>query len=107
INAVENDPLGQAAAAFEGLPIGRNLPVSTYFRSANTDQYGGKGSISMEGSTGSENTGKASGAAGMVVSAGLDAGVTLLADEAREILEQTAEDVTQANTIGTGIPDPA
>src|SRR5436190_1599491 len=90
-----------------GNGLGSNAPVGTYFRGANTTQFGGKSSISMEGPTGSVNTGKASGAAGMVVSAGLDAGFTLSADEVREILEQTAEDVTQGNTGGTGTPDPA
>ena len=37
------------------------LPVGTFFRGANTTQYGGKSSISMEGATGSENTSKAAG----------------------------------------------
>ncbi len=52
---------------------GTSIPALTYFRGANTTQYGGKSSISMEGSTGSENTGKAAGAAGLVVSAARDA----------------------------------
>ncbi|HEX3432870.1 MAG TPA: S8 family serine peptidase, partial [Solirubrobacteraceae bacterium] len=51
--------------------LGSNVPVGTFFRGANTTQYGGKSSISMEGPTGSVNTSKASGAAGLVVSAGL------------------------------------
>src|SRR6266516_1105248 len=75
----------------------------------NTTQYGGKSSISMEGTTGSENTGKAAGAAGLVVSAARDANpqVNLRPDETREILEQTAERVTTGNTTGLGTPDPA
>jgi hypothetical protein len=87
---------------------GSNVPPATYFRSANTDQYGGKSSISMEGTTGSENTGKASGAAALVVSAAKDANpsVTLRPDETREILEQTAERATQANGAGLGGQDP-
>ncbi len=110
---------GQQAAAFrEGLCTaqeavtggcpGTETPVKTYFRSANTDQYGGKSSISMEGSTGSENTGKASGAAALVISAAKDANpsVDLRPDETREILEQTAERVTTGNTAGLGSPDP-
>ena len=44
-------------------------PLSTYFRSANTAQFGGKSSISMQGPTGSTNTGKAAGAAALVISA--------------------------------------
>ena len=86
---------------------GTTLPVGTYFRGANTTQYGGKSSISMEGSTGSENTGKASGAAALVIAAAKDAGATLTPDETRELLEQTAERVLTGNTTGVGVPDPA
>jgi hypothetical protein len=93
---------------------GTELPVATYFRGANTTQYGGKSSIAMEGATGSENTGKAAGAAGLVVSAALDRStpVVLRPDETREILEQTAERVTggvsgvDGNVAGAGTPDP-
>jgi hypothetical protein len=86
---------------------GSNAPVSTYFRGANTTQFGGHSSVSMEGPTGSTNTGKAAGAAGLVISAGRDVGIELTPDESRIILEQTAEDVTPANTAGLGNPDPA
>jgi hypothetical protein len=99
---------------------GTHLPLSTYFRGANTTQYGGKSSISMEGSTGSENTGKAAGAAALVVAAALDhrdqsnqpAPIVLRPDETRAILEQTAERVTggatgvDGNVAGAGNPDP-
>jgi hypothetical protein len=67
--------------------------VSTYFRSANTAQFGGKSSISMHGPTGSTNTGKAGGAAALVISAARETDIELSADETRELLEQTAEDV--------------
>jgi Subtilase family len=107
----------QIAQALQGLcgPIplplgcpGTSAPVGTYFRGANTTQYGGKSSISMEGTTGSENTGKAAGAAALVVSAARDASppVQLHPDETREILEQTAERVTSGNTAGLGVADP-
>jgi hypothetical protein len=86
--------------------LGSNLPVSTFFRGANTTQYGGKSSIAMEGPTGSVNTSKASGAAALVVSAGLDHGIALRADETRELLEQTAERVIDGNTEGAGVADP-
>ena len=90
-----------------GITLGSSVPTGTYFRGANTTQFGGHSSISMEGSTGSENTGKAAGAAALVISAALENGVTLKPDETREILEQTAEDVLPGNTAGAGTPDPA
>ena len=100
---------GEKLCGFSGQPVcfGSNAPVQTFFRGANTTQYGGKSSISMEGATGSVNTSKAAGAAGLVVSAGLDHGIALRPDETRELLEQTAERVLTGNTEGTGVPDPA
>ncbi len=88
--------------------LGTQLNPTTYFRGANTTQYGGKSSISMEGATGSENTGKAAGAAALVISAARDASptVTLRPDETREILEQTAERVRTGSTGAVGVPDP-
>ncbi|CAA9502237.1 MAG: hypothetical protein AVDCRST_MAG30-1982, partial [uncultured Solirubrobacteraceae bacterium] len=86
---------------------GTNAPVRTYFRGANTTQFGGKSSISMEGSTGSTNTGKAAGAAALVISAARQKGRELTPDEVRELLEGTAEDVLPGNTVGTGVPDPS
>ncbi|HVT34862.1 MAG TPA: S8 family serine peptidase, partial [Nevskiaceae bacterium] len=102
----ENAP-SQAAAVLAQIPVpvGTQIPVLTYFRGANTTQYGGHSSISMEGATGSENTGKAAGAAGMVISAARSAGTALRPDEARAILEQTAEDITEPNTAGLGLAD--
>ncbi len=97
----------QAAALLLNLPVGSQIPPLTYFRGANTTQFGGKSSISMEGATGSVNTGKASGAAALVISAARDAGVTLTPDQTRIILEQTAEDITAPNTAGLLLPDPA
>jgi hypothetical protein len=100
---------GQKLCGFSGQPVcfGSNAPVKTFFRGANTTQYGGKSSISMEGATGSVNTSKAAGAAGLLVSAGLDHGVALRPDETRELLEQTSERVLTGNTEGTGVADPA
>jgi hypothetical protein len=105
----QNVPLPQTPPP--GCP-GTALPVKTYFRGANTTQYGGKSSISMEGSTGSENTGKAAGAAALVISAARAAGTALTPDETRTILEQSAERVTGSatgvagNVAGAGQPDP-
>jgi hypothetical protein len=111
------DAGNQVAQALQGLcgPVsapagcpGTSLPATTYFRGANTTQYGGKSSISMEGTTGSENTGKAAGAAGIVISSALDRAqpLKLRPDEVREILEQTAERVTTGNAGTVGAPDP-
>src|SRR5438132_9495205 len=99
---------GQKLCGFIGQPAcpGSNAPVGTFFRGANTTQYGGKSSISMQGPTGSVNTSKASGAAALVVSAGLDQGITLRPDETRALLEQTAERALTGNTEGVGVPDP-
>ena len=107
---------GDAGQIFAGLchpPItpcqGSNAPVSTFFRGANTTQFGGHSSIAMHGPTGSTNTGKAAGAAALVIAAAKEHSppVDLSPDESRAILEQTAEDVTQPNTGGAGTPDPA
>ncbi|HEX3510839.1 MAG TPA: S8 family serine peptidase [Solirubrobacteraceae bacterium] len=99
---------GEKLCGASGQPacLGSNLPVSTFFRGANTTQYGGKSSIAMQGPTGSVNTSKASGAAALVVSAGLDHGIVLRPDETRELLEQTAERVLEGNTAGAGAADP-
>jgi len=98
--------INQIVTAFKAAGGGTNAPPGTYFRGANTTQYGGKSSISMEGATGSINTGRASGAAGLVISAAMDHGIALHPDETREILEQTAERVTSANVVGAGSADP-
>jgi hypothetical protein len=99
---------GEKLCGATGQPqcLGSNAPVSTFFRGANTTQYGGKSSIAMQGPTGSVNTSKASGAAGLVISAGLDHGITLRPDETRELLEQTAERALSGNTEGAGVDDP-
>ncbi|MEA2201647.1 MAG: cell wall-associated protease [Solirubrobacteraceae bacterium] len=100
---------GERLCGASGQPacLGSNAPVGTFFRGANTTQYGGKSSIAMEGPTGSVNTSKAAGAAALVVSAGLDHGVALRPDETRELLEQTAERALSGNTEGAGVADPA
>jgi len=112
----EDDPGIRDAiiGVLQALPfIGTMANQSTYFRSANTAQFGGKSSISMQGPTGSTNTGKAAGAAALVISAAReDADIDDLSpDELRALLEQTAEDVLPGDTgpppIGVGVPDPA
>lgn len=87
------------------LGYGSDIPPTTYFRGANTTQYGGHSSVSMEGTTGSQNTGKAAGAAALVISAALQHGIDLSPDETREILEQTAERAVSPNGGAIGSPD--
>ena len=107
----ENDPgfRGQLIRLLDTLGAGTSVPVKTFFRNANTTQFGGKSSISMHGPTGSTNTGKAAGAAALVISAALEHSppLQLSPDELRALLEQTAEDILPGDTVGTGIPDPA
>jgi len=88
-----------------GAGFGSSVPPTSYFRGANTTQYGGHSSLAMEGTTGSQNTGKASGAAALVISAAQEHGITLTPDETREILEQTAERATTPNGGTIGSPD--
>ncbi len=105
----ENDPgiRGGLARILGAAGAGSTAPLRTYFRGANTTQFGGHSSISMQGPTGSINTGKAAGAVALVISAAREKGIELSADETRELLEQTAEDILPGDTVGAGNPDPA
>jgi hypothetical protein len=98
--------------ALEGIgvePGDAGQPVTTsFFRNSNLTQYGGKADIVMMGSTGSENTGQASGAAALLMSYGrevLDS--PLSGNEVRQLLTMTAEDVLPENTGSIGLPDKA
>jgi Subtilase family/RTX calcium-binding nonapeptide repeat (4 copies) len=86
-------------------------PITTsFFRNSNLTQYGGKSDVVLMGSTGSENTGQAAGAAGLLASFGRqrfgDAD-PLSGNEIRQLLTMTAEDVLPANTGAIGVPDKA
>ena len=104
--------LGQAAAPTLCAPASArapSVPVGTYFRGANTTQYGGKSSISMEGATGSENTGKAAGAAALVISAARDAtpaGRACAPTRRARSSSRPPSGCTTGNTLGSGTPDP-
>ena len=50
-----------------GIPLGTNVPISTWFRNSGTTQYGGHAHIVMPAVTGSAATGQASGPAGLEV----------------------------------------
>jgi len=105
-----------------GSGCGQNLPTcinpgdfgqpttTSFFRNSNLTQYGGKSDIVLMGATGSENTGQASGAAGLLASFGRETfGATdmLSGNEIRQLLTMTAEDVQPENTGQIGLPDKA
>jgi hypothetical protein len=98
-----------------GVPIvPANAPVGTWFRNSGLTQYGGHAGIVMPATSGSEGTGQASGAAGLLMSYGkqrsaADAlfGPPLEPNEVKQILTMSAEDVVPENTVGVGVPDPA
>jgi hypothetical protein len=82
--------------------------TTSFFRNANLTQYGGKADIVLMGATGSENTGLASGAAGLLASYGRERlGSPLTGNEIRQLLTMTAEDVRPLNTGVIGQPDKA
>ncbi len=104
--------LGQSGAevgAFLGnLGIPTSAPIGTWFRNSGTTQYGGHAHIVMPAVTGSQATGQAAGAAGLVASYGRQkTGAALEPNEIKQLLTMTAEDVVPQNTAGTGVPDPA
>ena len=81
--------------------------TTSFFRNSNLTQYGGKADIVLMGSTGSENTGQASGAAGLLASFGreqLGDDDPLSGNEIRQLLTMTAEDVQPENTGTIGLP---
>jgi hemolysin type calcium-binding protein/thrombospondin type 3 repeat protein len=86
-------------------------PITTsFFRNSNLTQYGGKADIVLEATTGSQNTGQAAGAAGLLASFGREtfgAGNPLSGNEIRQLLTMSAEDVKPLNTGIIGQPDKA
>jgi hypothetical protein len=90
-----------------GVPLGTNVPIETWFRNSGTTQYGGHAHIVMPAVTGSAATGQASGAAGLVKSFARQEGMELAPNEVKQLLTGTAFDVTQPDTAGLGVPDPA
>ncbi|MGI9021125.1 MAG: S8 family serine peptidase, partial [Solirubrobacterales bacterium] len=84
--------------------------TTSFFRNSNLTQYGGKSDIVFEASTGSQNTGLASGAAALLASYGREVfgdADPLSGNEIRQLLTMTAEDVLPANTGSIGLPDKA
>jgi hypothetical protein len=84
--------------------------TTTFFRNSNLTQYGGKADVVLMGSTGSENTGQASGAAGLLASYGRERfgdSDPLSGNEIRQLMTMTAEDVLGENTGSIGLADKA
>jgi Thrombospondin type 3 repeat/FG-GAP-like repeat len=106
----DNQQLADALQQF-GVPAGSQAPVETWFRNSGLTQFGGHAAIVMMGVTGSESTGQAAGAAGLVKSRGFEAassiGGPLTSNEVKQLLTLTAEDVLPENAVGTGTPDHA
>ena len=90
-----------------GLPLATTMPIGTWFRNSGTTQYGGHGHVVMTAVTGSAATGQASGAAGLMASAGRELPSPLEPNEIKQLFTMTAEDVVPQNTTGLGVPDPA
>ena len=89
-------------------PDSPQVPTTSFFRNSNLTQYGGKADIVLMGSTGSENTGQAAGAAGLLASYGRqELRKPLTGNEIRQLLTMTAEDVLPQNTGQIGAPDRA
>jgi Subtilase family len=89
------------------LGIATDAPIGTWFRNSGTTQYGGHAHIAMPAVTGSQATGQAAGAAGLIVSYGRQRGYQLAPNEVKQLFTGTAEDVVAENTVGSGVPDPA
>jgi hypothetical protein len=90
-----------------GIAFPANAPIGTWFRNSGTTQYGGHAHIVMPGVTGSQATGQASGAAGLLESYARAKGTPLEPNEVKQLLTMTAFDVDAPDTAGIGTPDPA
>ncbi len=88
--------------------IDSQIPPSTYFRQSNLTQHGEHAAVCFMAETGSQATGQAGGAAGLLHSRALEVfGEPLTSDEVKQLLTMTADDVTAADTGLVGTPDPA
>ena len=88
--------------------IDSQIPPTTYFRQSNLTQHGEHAAVCFMAETGSQATGQAGGAAGLLHSRALEVfGEPLTSDEVKQILTMTADDVTAGDTGLVGTPDPA
>jgi hypothetical protein len=90
-----------------GVPLGTNAPIGTWFRNSGTTQYGGHAHIVMPGPTGSQATGQASGAIGLLKSYARQQGIELAPNELKQLITGTAFDIQNLDTTGLGVADPA
>ncbi len=107
VQGLAGGPPAEVGSFLGGIGLDANAPVGTWFRNSGTTQYGGHAHIAMPAVTGSQATGQASGAAGLLASYGLQKGITLAPNEIKQLLTLTAQDVVPENTVGLGVPDPA
>ncbi|MEA2457911.1 MAG: hypothetical protein QOC95_883, partial [Thermoleophilaceae bacterium] len=107
VQGLAGGPPAEVGSFLGGVGLDANAPVSTWFRNSGTTQYGGHAHIVMPAVTGSQATGQASGAAGLLASYALQKGITLAPNEIKQLLTLTAQDVVPENTVGLGVPDPA
>jgi hypothetical protein len=107
VQGLAGGPPAEVGSFLGGQGLDVNAPVGTWFRNSGTTQYGGHAHIVMPAVTGSQATGQASGAAGLVASYALQKGITLHPNEIKQLLTLTAQDVVPENTVGVGVPDPS
>jgi hypothetical protein len=107
VQGLAGGPPAEVGSFLGGQGLDVNAPLSTWFRNSGTTQYGGHAHIVMPAVTGSQATGQASGAAGLIASYALQKGITLRPNEIKQLLTLTAQDVVPENTVGLGVPDPS
>jgi len=98
--------LGLLSAPPLNLQLSAQPPTTSFFRNSNLTQYGGKADIVLMGATGSEDTGQAAGAAGLIASYGrlvFGQGDPLSGNEIRQLLTMTAEDVRPGNALNLNL----
>ncbi|MEA2439043.1 MAG: hypothetical protein QOH76_467 [Thermoleophilaceae bacterium] len=107
VQGLAGGPPAEVGSFLGGFGLDVNAPLATWFRNSGTTQYGGHAHIVMPAVTGSQATGQASGAAGLLASYALQQGKKLAPNEIKQLLTLTAQDVVPENTVGLGAPDPA
>ena len=107
VHGLGGSPPGEVGGFLSTAGIPSGAPVATWARNSGTTQYGGHAHIVMPAVTGSQATGQAAGAAGLIASYARQRGTRLAPNEIKQLITLTAEDVVPENTVGTGVPDPS